>query len=143
MPLIEKTAPEDPNLKGRKKMDEKQRPSGRNRMPRIWVLAAGSAQARVFGKSAGHLRKVAEFTPDAPGNCDGFARKLSLWLEESVKDDAFDRLVIVASAEMLDALRRCMEKPVYTRIIAETGRDDLPELGELALRQQLSEMLWF
>lgn len=71
-----------------------------------------------------------------------FAHDLAKWLDEAVRADAFDRLVLVAAPKTLGDLRAAIHPPVQNRIIAEVDKD-LTKLDEKALYDALDEIVWF
>lgn len=71
-----------------------------------------------------------------------FARELADWLEIAVREDIFDRFVLVAAPRTLGELRAAMPKAVQGRIVAEVDKD-LTNLDERALHKALNDVLWF
>lgn len=71
-----------------------------------------------------------------------FAQDIAIWLDEAVKEDAFDRLVLTAAPHMLGDLRKVLSKPVHTRVVAEVDKD-LTKMGEKDLYAELEKIVWF
>ncbi len=79
-----------------------------------------------------------------PGRHDAqiFAHDLSVWLENAVRNDLFDRLVLVAAPKTLGDLRQRLSKSVQSRVTAEVNKE-LTKFSEKALQEELKEIVWF
>ncbi|MGZ9096824.1 MAG: host attachment protein [Micavibrio sp.] len=71
-----------------------------------------------------------------------FVQEITDWLHEPARDNAFDRLVLVAAPQMLGELRKILSKPVQARIVAEVDKD-LTKMSEKDLQAELEKILWF
>lgn len=71
-----------------------------------------------------------------------FAHEISEYLNKAVRENAFDRLVLVAPPKILGFLRKSLSEAVDKRIVAEVNKD-LKNLGKKDLEQALAEILWF
>ena len=71
-----------------------------------------------------------------------FVHEIADWLDDSVRDNAFDRLVLVAAPQTLGELRKILSKPVQTRIIAEVDKD-LTKMKDRDLQVELEKIVWF
>lgn len=71
-----------------------------------------------------------------------FVYQLSEWLNKSVWEGAFDRLVLIAAPQALGELRKTLKQPVQARIIAEINKD-LTKMNERDLLEELTKIIWF
>jgi protein required for attachment to host cells len=71
-----------------------------------------------------------------------FVQKLAEWLDAAEKEDAFDRLAIIAAPRTLGDLRPYLSEKVGNRIICEMDKD-LTGLPETEMRQRLADISWF
>lgn len=71
-----------------------------------------------------------------------FSHKIADWLDDSAKDGAFDRLVLVAAPQTLGELRQILSNPVQARIVAEVDKD-LTKMNEKELQKELEKIVWF
>ena len=125
--------------------------TGSNRLELIGEAFPTKTQ-RVKGKPDNSMGRVISFggahhklEPHAkPGRHDAenFAHDLSLWLENAVREDLFDRLVLVAAPKTLGDLRQRLSKSVQSRITAEVNKE-LTKFSEKALQEELKEIVWF
>lgn len=70
-----------------------------------------------------------------------FAAQISHWLDNAVRQDAFDRLVLVAAPKILGELRKMASLPVQERIFAELNKD-LTKFDLRALEEELEETVF-
>lgn len=70
----------------------------------------------------------------------GLARAVAAQLREAANRQEFQRLVVVASPEMLGDLRECFDKNVAQRVVAEIAKD-LTHLDEQGLSGHLGDAL--
>lgn len=71
-----------------------------------------------------------------------FVREIADCLDEPAKNNAFDRLMLVAAPRTLGELRKIMSAPVQARIVAEVDKD-LTKMNERALQAELEKIVWF
>ena len=71
-----------------------------------------------------------------------FAHEIAEWLDKSAKENAFDRLVLVAAPQTLGELRKVLSKPVHARVVAEVDKD-LTKMNEKELQEELGKIVWF
>ncbi len=110
-------------------------------LPRIWVIVAGVKKARLYR----HMESALESIADLSGGWraeEYFLRCLADWLEQAVREDAFDRLVVIAAPPMLERLRGAFSQRVHARIVAEISRE-LSDMDERTLSAALKEIVWF
>jgi protein required for attachment to host cells len=129
------------------------------RAPRFWVVTVDELSARAFMKEDSCLEPVEDIAPGrrpaksgkkrgglyaVPQDDDGeaFLRQAAAWLEESLRGNRFDRLIIVAPPHILGRLRKLLSVQVHGRIAAELSKD-LPSREPGALRDVLKKFLWF
>ena len=105
----------------------------------IWILVADEKTARVFMKHRCSPDTFGEITPDTGGSK---LAEISGWLDTAVHNDAFDRLVLIATPKASGHLRTLLSHAVQSRLIAEVSKD-LMALPEEALQQELKKIVWF
>jgi len=71
-----------------------------------------------------------------------FVHTLADWLDKAAGEDAFDRLVLAATPQILGDLRKVLSKEVHTRVVAEVNKN-LTKHDETALRNDLAKIVWF
>ena len=71
-----------------------------------------------------------------------FARNLSGWVDEALKRDAFDQLVLVAAPRMLGDMRAQLSDHVRARIIGEIAKD-LTNMPLSDIKRTLSNVVYF
>ena len=71
-----------------------------------------------------------------------FAGDIALWLGDALRADVFDRLVLIAGPKMLGEMRKCLDRSVQNRIMAEIDKN-LTKLNEEALYEELNKIVWF
>ncbi|QQG35760.1 MAG: host attachment protein [Micavibrio aeruginosavorus] len=71
-----------------------------------------------------------------------FAHEISDWLDKSARENAFDRLVLVAAPQTLGELRKALSKHVHARVVAEVDKI-LTKLPESELQEELEKIVWF
>lgn len=69
-----------------------------------------------------------------------FAHQISDWLDEAVRENAFDRLILAAAPKTLGDLRKAVTQPVRERIFAEINKD-LTKLDVRTLQEELERIL--
>lgn len=106
--------------------------------------AAGMTQNQGHVRAAmGSVRYVSDPRDRTQRHDDlNFIQGMARWLEDAVRQDAFDRLVLVAAPRTLGDLRTALSAPVHARIMAEVGKD-LTNMPQNKLRQELNEIAWF
>jgi hypothetical protein len=116
---------------------------------RIWVLVADRKNAHVYRKTCDGLERIAEAKADGgnPGigsfhDDMNFIHGVAGWLDQAVRENAFDRMVLVAAPRTLGDLRGVLSKPVHIRVMAEVSKE-LTGLGHKALQKELTEIVWF
>lgn len=71
-----------------------------------------------------------------------FAQDIATWLDEAVREDAFDRLVLAAAPHVLGDLRKTLNKTVHARVVAEVDKD-LIKMKEKDIYEELEKIVWF
>jgi protein required for attachment to host cells len=71
-----------------------------------------------------------------------FARQISVWLDQAVRADAFDRLVLIAAPRILGDLRKMVSQPVHERIFAEINKD-LTKSDLRIIEEELERTVFF
>lgn len=146
---------------------EPQRQQG-HEVPRIWVLVTDRLKAHIYRRTPAGLELIASASAKSGkaqrakkhGTGSGihhdhdpqhearhhddlaFARDLSAWLEEAVREKVVDRIVLISPPEFLGRLRACLDKNVRDHIAAELSKD-LMKLPEKDIRDHLKDIVWF
>lgn len=71
-----------------------------------------------------------------------FVKDIAAWLDEAVKEDSYDRLVLAASPKMLGDIRKVLSYNVHARITAEINKD-LTKMRADEILEELKEIVWF
>jgi protein required for attachment to host cells len=71
-----------------------------------------------------------------------FIYGIAAWLDEAVRENAFDRIVLVAAPRTLGDLRTVLSKPVHARVMAEVSKE-LTKMPQNKLQEELAEIVWF
>ena len=69
-----------------------------------------------------------------------FAHQISDWLDQAVRENAFDRLILAATPKILGDLRKVISPPVRKRVFAEINKD-LTKLNIRSLQEELERIL--
>lgn len=156
--------------KGLHAFDDEPRLQQGHEIPRIWILVADRKSAHIYRRASSGLELIASSTArsgkskpqalKAHGTGGGihhdhdpvhearhhqdlaFARGLSDWLEEAVRERVVDRVVLIAPPEFLGHLRANFPKNVTSCVSAEL-RKDLVSLPEKTIREHLKDIVWF
>lgn len=116
------------------------------KIPRIWALTASAHTARIFKRDGERLETIAGMQ-SAPGDFHdndgkGFASEIASWLDNALRNDSYDRLVLIAAPGMLGNLRHAIGRNVLDRIVAEVDKD-LTKMPEHELQAELARIVWF
>lgn len=87
------------------------------------VNGNGSGRGRAFDRES-FAQRLLGFDADRGSNVSGsFTRAVARFLERSMKEEAFDRLVIVAPPQVLGALRGALSSSVRARVASEVSKN--------------------
>jgi protein required for attachment to host cells len=67
---------------------------------------------------------------------------LATWLDAAEKEDAFDRLVLVAAPKTLGEIRPLLSEGVQARVMAQLNKD-LASQPDHKIQEQLTKIVWF
>lgn len=140
---------------------------GSNKAPRLWIVMADRQAAHIFSRVGSTATLIGEAFPSENGKTDvtqavvfpgvpievpyepsmkaarrkafKFSRELAIWLDEALRQEAFDRLILIAPPQTLGDLRDALSKAVYSRLLAEINRD-LSRLEEKDLNEGLGKI---
>ena len=129
---------------------------GHHKTPRVLIVVADERVARIFKKTDAHLECVGEALPthgsshhklkphqkSTHNETKNFTRDLCTWLEDAVKSDSFDRVILAADHKTLGAIRPRLHQSVHDRIAAEINKD-LTKRNAVALQEELRKIVWF
>lgn len=71
-----------------------------------------------------------------------FVHRIAAWLDEAQREDAFDRLVLVAAPKTLGELRPLLSEAVQARLMAQLNKD-LASQPDHKIQEQLEKLVWF
>lgn len=129
---------------------------GHHKTPRVLIVVADERVARIFKKTDNHLECIGEALPThgtghhklkphqklTQNEAKNFTRDLCEWLEDAVKNDSFDRMILAADPKTLGAIRPRLHQSVHDRVAAEINKD-LTKMNEVALQEELKKIVWF
>lgn len=130
-----------------------------HKIPRIWVLIADAHTAKVFKREGEKLEMIAGMQPtfrhfadmkdksepyahDTHTDSKEFASEIALWLDNALRSNSYDRLVLIAAPRMLGNLRHAIGHNVHDHIVAEVDKD-LTKMPEHELQAELAKIVWF
>jgi|GEM_PF-744133 len=71
-----------------------------------------------------------------------FVQRLAIWLDEAQKEDAFDRIALVAAPKTLGDLMPLLSEAVQARLLAQLDKN-LAILPDSKIREHLAKIIWF
>lgn len=94
---------------------------------RTWILVADSAEARVFLSYPGQQGwfELKTFRQPLRRSGEDLAQQLATYLEESLEQHQFERLILVSPPDFLGLLRARLSKPVQDRVVDAMSKDQL------------------
>lgn len=113
---------------------------------RIWIMVLGQDMARFFEikkqslNAIGHAASLDDFGV-LQVNASSFYSKLARWLHDALEEPAFDRLLVVGPAYLMDLLSKSITHRVACRIIGEVAQD-LAALCQGDLEKELKNIVW-
>lgn len=136
-----------------------------HQLSRIWIVVADGVQAHIYRKTPKGFETIAEAKKghsrahhetggekafhgyDARSRLHnkgeaGFIEHLAGWLDQAEREQAFDRLILVAAPRTLGDMRDALSKNVFSRIVAEVSKE-LTEMPEAKVKKHLNEIVWF
>lgn len=132
-------------------------------IPRIWIIVADRFKAHIFRKTKQGMERIADArvgggVHENEGRAGfhgydarsekrhhddgGFIHKLADWLDLAERENAYDRLVLVAAPRTLGDLRNVITPSVHTRVAAEVDKE-LTEMAETEIKKHLEDIIWF
>jgi hypothetical protein len=95
---------------------------------RHWILVADHKKAHVYRKSPQGIERIPDEhlhvtlpLPREEADDQAFLRDIASWLDVAEKEDAFDRIALIASPSALEALHGMVGEGVHCRICAATA----------------------
>lgn len=114
---------------------------------RIWIVVLGAQTARFFEVDHNGINHIGDAvkietkaTPKPDEGTEQFFANLTSWLSEALNDNPFDRLIIVASENLLRLWSKSAAHPVICRLIGEV-KMDLASLDIAAQEVELKKMV--
>ncbi|MFP3942804.1 MAG: host attachment protein [Alphaproteobacteria bacterium] len=83
----------------------------------------GNGRGRAFDRESFAQRLLGFGTGDKTNVSPSFTRAMARFLDRSMQDEAFDRLVIVAPPQVLGALRGALSSTVRARVASEVSKN--------------------
>lgn len=105
-------------LEGLHAMHRHAKPGG---APRVWVVMADRERIEVWGKGEKGFDMMAAATSNDPA--EKFAVDFASWLLLARDQDAVDRIVLLASREMLKIFHQTMPTEILACLAAEIEKD--------------------
>ena len=114
-----------------------------------WVVVADHKKAHVYEKRPEGLQRVNDansrcskaFPEEGTGREDVFLRELAEWLDTAEREEAFDRLVLIAPPAALDEIRALMGEKTETKVCDALCRE-VEEATEAEIEDHLTEVMW-
>lgn len=122
---------------------------GKKQDPRLWIIITDHKKAHVYQKAPGKgIRRI----PDECLGCSlplpgdeidetSFLSDLASWLDAAVKEDAFDRIALIASPDAMKRIHPLLGKKVHGRICAALAKD-VAEITEDEIEDHLADVVW-
>lgn len=112
---------------------------GLHTLPKIWILVLDVEKAQFFRKTSEHLEKIGKSHLHEE-DLKGF-KELAAFLDQAARQDAFDRLVLIADPKTLGKIRQCLSEAVNQKINATLDKD-LTHLNKQQLTEYLDKIIW-
>lgn len=114
-----------------------------------WVVVADHKKAHIYQKTASGIERVADtdsccsrpFPEEGTGREDVFLRDLAQWLNTAEREQAFDRLVLIAPPATLEEIRALLGEKVNTRVCEGLDRD-IEQVTQDEIEDHLTEVVW-
>lgn len=105
-----------------------------------------SAMVDLIGENHSHIAKDSSDHHD-PREQEhhedmNFIHGLAGLLDQAVREDAMDRVLIVAAPRTLGNIRAALSRPVHARVMAEVSKE-LTKLNPKDLMEELTKIIWF
>lgn len=135
--------------KGLHAFDSEQHTHNGHVVPRVWIIVADKAQARIWRKGPAHFEEIAlaeyKDLPHHHGHHElheeeYFVQKLSDFLTQARDQDVFDRIILVATKRMLGAFRDHLPTDIMACVAAEIPKD-LTHMGRKELEEALQKII--
>jgi len=121
--------------------DRKKHPS-RDIHPVFWIFAIISDRVKIFTKISGDITEIVTVRPDPNATTEEYISQSTEWLNEAAQKGFFDRLILIAPADIIPHLRTYLEAEIKDRIVAEI-KMNLSLLNENHLKKEFLKILWF
>lgn len=106
---------------------------------RVWVVIAQDAGLEIWSRGHDGFETVAAVVSD--GKVEAFSDEFSAWLMGARDQDAFDRIILLASPEILRIFRDSMPTDILACIAAEIPRD-FSSLSRKDRKDALEKMIY-
>lgn len=116
---------------------------------RHWVVVADHKKAHVYEKRPEGLQRLADadsrcsrpFPEQGTGREDVFLSELAEWLNAAEREEAFDRLVIIAPPAALEEINALLGEKTGTKVCDAMSRE-IEEASEAEIEDHLTEVVW-
>lgn len=109
--------------------------------PRVWVVVVDAHGAGIWMKTRDGFDRIGEAQFQKPIEAASeYMDHLSEWLEQAMAENMFDRIVLMASADMVEELRKGLSTGVRACIAAEIVKD-FSGLKPADISRELSRMI--
>ncbi len=118
--------------KGLQAFNDDERTHAGHVAPRVWIMVADHMKAKLYRKADRHFQEIACMESKSHHHHQGhgiskdleaFSQGLAAWLEEAQGQHVFDRVVMVAPADLLSAFRDSFSPSLQSMVVAEIPKD--------------------
>lgn len=114
-----------------------------------WVVVADHKKAHVYQRTNSGIERIPNtdtccsrpFPEEGTGREDVFLRDLAKWLNAAEREQAFDRLVLIAPPATLEEIRALLGENVNTRVCEGLDRD-IEQVTQDEIEDHLTEVVW-
>lgn len=114
-----------------------------------WIVVADHKKAHLYKKTPKGIDRVANidaccsqpFPEEGTGREERFLKDLAEWLNAAEREDAFERLVLIAPAVTTEEIRSLLGENVDTRV-CDALASDVEQVTEDEIEDHLTEVVW-
>jgi hypothetical protein len=116
--------------------------------PRHWIIVTDHAKAHIYRKTPKGLERIPDVGvhcthpfPENVGCGSDFLRSLALWLDAAERQNAFERLVLIAPPATLEIIHPLLGQNVHNKLRAALDRE-VDEITEDEIEDHITEVVW-
>lgn len=121
---------------------------GKQADPRHWIIITDHKKAHIYQKTPKGIKRLADeclgCSLPLPGDEldeTTFLSGLASWLDVAVKENACDRIALIASPKAMERIHPLLKKHVHGRICAALAKD-VAEITEDEIEDHLVDVVW-